>query len=84
MYIRLHTCIYKVYKSIYQYTISDCIWYVLFVTDSCPAAVVEIRAVQGQFVEGAVTPAIHDLTIELRLGENVITSVSTDKQGKYR
>lgn len=55
----------------------------LLIVEKCPAAVVEIEAQAGIFVEGSVSPAIADLTVEVTDGEKVVATGVTDQTGKY-
>lgn len=54
------------------------------IVEKCPAAVLEVLAVRGQFVEGSITPPVAGLSITITGGDGEIASTQTMADGKYR
>lgn len=52
--------------------------------DRCPAASVTMEASEGTFVDGKVSPAIKGLSVRIEANNELITTVLTNAEGKYR
>lgn len=56
----------------------------LILTGHCPAASVVMEASEGVFVTGSVHPAVDGLAVKIEGNGEIVTTVQTNGEGRYR